>query len=68
MRTNLANEGAGPRHGEVHIGGEGQLWVWTDQGQRTIASSGPEATHFAKSHGWPDHLVSVVQSLGSKIR
>ena len=57
---NKATIGVGPAFEDVHIGSDGQLWRW-DNGQVVIAASGSAAEEYARRHGWPDHLVSILR-------
>ena len=49
-------------HGGLRLGGDGQLWRWTERGQETVASGGPEAVHYAESHGFPPEAVELIRA------
>ena len=51
IRNNVATEGVEPFYEDVYLGSDGQLFRW-GRGQEVIATSGPEAVHYAQSQGF----------------
>lgn len=63
MRDNVQTYGNGPIQDEVHLGRDGQLWVW-DGGQVVVASSGDSAVQYALERGWPERWVKLLRAMG----
>ena len=62
IRDNVATLGKGPVWDDVHVGLDGQLWVWESE-QVIVATSGAGAVHFAETNGWPERLIRMLKRL-----
>lgn len=60
--VNASIVGVGPLYNEVHLGGDGQLWRWTERGQETVASGGQEALDYAVEHEWPANVIELLRA------